>query len=400
MENELALIIEQVPKITQTLPEVIQLNQQSVDKAISYGETLFKEIQEKGMSDEYDQKINDYLVKLKSTTKSLNERRSPITQFFTSIAKQFTNLESQVDQKSGFYTKGQTLRDNWAEKKRKDIEAKERELQLTAAKEKEKIEVKAKMEIELRQFFLTYLEKQQLLLNSILESITLESFENGHNQIKEFPDVYSNSQFQLFKSQVPYSFISKEDFHNIYLNVIVGKFDEYAAEFQNSIFDLKSALVDKLPFKKKELEALALADETEKQRLNNIAQQRKLDDEAKLKSDNESKLLETSKQVENNKQSEVANTLFDLMNGVDAPAKVAQGIEKYEIIVKNPLGYQLIVAFYFEKEGKTESIEKLEKMKLGSMKTFAESWAKKNGEKIQSPLLEYKEVFKTIAKSK
>jgi len=42
----------------------------------------------------------------------------------------------------------------------------------------------------------------------------------------------------------------------------------------------------------------------------------------------------------------------------------------------------------------TESIDKLEKKTLGSMKKFCEAWTNKTGEQIQHPGLVYKSVAK------
>jgi len=44
-ENKLA-IMDQIPTIAQTLPEVLNLNKASTDKAVAYGLTMYKEIEE------------------------------------------------------------------------------------------------------------------------------------------------------------------------------------------------------------------------------------------------------------------------------------------------------------------------------------------------------------------
>jgi hypothetical protein len=85
------------------------------------------------------------------------------------------------------------------------------------------------------------------------------------------------------------------------------------------------------------------------------------------------------------------------MNGITSNEK-SPIREGYEIEVLDQRGYNLLVEFYFEKKGKTESIDKLDKKSLGSIRKFCERWAKKNNEKIISPFLNYKPTLKVVAK--
>ena len=89
------------------------------------------------MSDALDEKCNLYLVNVNKTIKAMNERRSPITQMMTQIAKQFTTLEA--DLKDGSIVKTiQLSRNEWAKKKEDDRKAKEEAARRKLAADNEK----------------------------------------------------------------------------------------------------------------------------------------------------------------------------------------------------------------------------------------------------------------------
>ena len=60
-----------------------------------------------------------FIDKVKVTVKNMNERRSPITQLLTQVAKSFTVLESQIDLKTAgsIANKLQAERNKYAAKK-------------------------------------------------------------------------------------------------------------------------------------------------------------------------------------------------------------------------------------------------------------------------------------------
>ena len=69
----------------------------------------------------------------------------------------------------------------------------------------------------------------------------------------------------------------------------------------------------------------------------------------------------------------------------------------YEIIVKAQAGWMLILNLWFQHEGGKLALEKFDKKTLGAIKGWCEKHAHKHGEKINSPLIEYKETYNVIS---
>lgn len=68
--------------------------------------------------------------------------------------------------------------------------------------------------------------------------------------------------------------------------------------------------------------------------------------------------------------------------------------ESYFIKVTNPAAYLLIIQFWFEKEGRNLSMDKIEGKSIAQMKAFCEKHAVRTEELIVSPLLKYEPVYK------
>ena len=111
--------------------------------------------------------------------------------------------------------------------------------------------------------------------------------------------------------------------------------------------------------------------------------------------------MEAKQKEEEVKAREAANvqaSAEQMTAAIDSQANIFQEVpqvkEGVEIVVKNPVAYGLIFQFWFEKEGKTLSAEKIEKKSIGQMKKFCEDYTLKTGETINNPLISYKDVFK------
>ncbi len=401
MEETGLAIIEQVPVIAQSLPVVLNENNESLQKAKDYGQKLYSDIENGGMNDELDKKVNDFLCALKSTVKKCNDKRSAITQFFASITKQFTSIESEIDTKSEIYTKGQGLRDAWAEKKRNEEIERQAVLKLKADQEKERISLKASISLNLRKHFLEYLELKTKELVNILENATIEAIEGIQQKIELFSNLYSSERFQGYKEIPLFAYIATDEAKEILAQVKTNDlFLEYSIEFSKAMQQKKIELIEKIPGKLKELEAIKAANEEEKLRLKAIAEKRKNDEAAKLAEETQQKTNEAQATIETAKQVETANTLFEIQQQAGATEKVAQGIEFFELIISNIAVLPMIISFWWEREGRFMVLADLEKKTIKQMVAFVEKWAKSKGERISSPYIEYKPIYKTKAISK
>lgn len=391
--------VDSFKEIIEKAPDTLALNQNSSEKAAEAGEALLIKIASEGMSEAMDQECNNYLVKLKKTLDLMQERRKPVTQIFDEVKKLFTGLEAKVDPKGEIYSKVQKVRNDFAEKKAREQREKEEAARKKLLSDKEKIDVQTSLHSKLKQFFLDYQEKVQQELIDMFEAITLKDFAQVSESIADFPTIYPIEHFESFSDPVRVLYISRDEVSEIQKAVKLGKFEEFSTEFKETIHGLKEVFVDKLPSKRKELQAIAKANEAEKERLEKEAAKRKQDQLDALAKSTQDKKEQAADEAEVSGQVMKANTLFDHETSLASTSESSAQIrESFEIIVTNPVGYLQIVAFYFEKEGKSETIEKLEKKTLSSMKKFCEAYANKHDEKLQNPYLQYKEVFKAVAK--
>lgn len=393
------LKVDAFVSVIETAPAILTANQASVKNALEFGEKLLATITEQGMSDEMDTRCNAFLVKVKATCTAMNEKRKPITSLFDDVKKAFTSQEAQIDQKSDIYTKIQKFRNDYAaEKIRKQQEA-ERVAQRRLAIDKEKIAVKAVIETGISKHVSDYITKKQQELLSLFEGATLENFDEVSGQIKLFPVDYPHEHFITYQAPVNMIYLTTDDVVLIIREISDDKYVQLSDEYRNTIFNLRQAFIDKLPSKKQELEAMAKANAEEAKRLQDEAEKRKKEDADRLAKEQAERDAKAAAAAETNKQVSTANSVFNAQMEVAQVATPSAPVRSgFNIIVKNPIGYLAIVSFYFEKEGNKATVEGLEKKTLGAMKTFCESHAKSTGELINNPFLEYKEVFKAIAK--
>ena len=151
-------------------------------------------------------------------------------------------------------------------------------------------------------------------------------------------------------------------------------------------------MIDKLPSKKQELIEISRAGEEEKKRLEAEAQKRKDEEAKKIIADQEAARKEAEAKASVTASSEAATAIVTAQATMtfDAP-KVK---ESYKIEVTNNAAFLIIAQFWFEKEGKTLSQEKIERKTFAQMKSFCEDYATKNDEKINSPFINYVETIK------
>ena len=92
----LPIKVEEFTNIIQAAPDMLSKNQASVARCNDAGKTLLDTIEGIGEinNDDLDAKVADFIDKAKVTVKKMNERRSPLTQFLTRVAKEFTTLEN------------------------------------------------------------------------------------------------------------------------------------------------------------------------------------------------------------------------------------------------------------------------------------------------------------------
>lgn len=412
----------QVAVIVDTAPVALQTNSTSVERALSAGQALLDTIQAEGMTPELDARCNSFLVKVKTTIEEMEGRRKPVTQIFDFIKSQFTALENTLSPKNkdSIYVQIQAARDKFATDQREEQRRKEQEAQRKLELDKELIRLKSEVQTQLSSHFNAFLNLRIQVLNSLYNELSLINFDATADQIKLFPVQYMHDQFNAFAPNARTIFASADQLQNIIIDCTKGKYGEFSLEFTNRLTTARSEIIDRLASRKSELQEIQRAEEAaraavaaaksqkEKQaaeqaaaqaaEMRALAERRKAEEETRLRQEEESRSAAAASKIATEAQAATTMSLFDAQQAVASAPETAPMRESYEIEVLNPLAYMLIASFYFEHEGKTESIAKLEKKTLGSMKKFCESYALKNDVKIESAFLKYNEKFKTVAK--
>lgn len=384
--------IVEIQRIMKDAPATLTANLSSKAKALQAADALIAAHKAHGMNEAIDTNMATFVEKGKKTIKTLNEKRKPFTQMMDELKKQFTGCETEIAAK---VNEVQALRDAYAtelmEARRlaEAIEAKK----LEKGKEATFLVQQAKDQIATA--FFSFLAQKKQGATNYFNAITLENYEERASTLSTSSPSYSPDQLMGLKVDILTVHHTKEELKVIVDSILADKAlqEHYAEEYQTSMEIFKKQLCDRLPSKKKELEAMAVANEEEKKRLENEKAKR-IADEA-LAAQKEAEKLQAAAAAKNAAeaaQSEAAASMESAFAVLSSPApQVKTGVE---IIVKNYAAYALLFSFWFEKEGKNMEQGALERVTVARMKTFCQNYMLKTGESIESPYIEIKETFK------
>ena len=197
MSNELILREDNIRLVMQQAPQAWRDNQQSHDRCLASCQTLLDTIEAEGMNDELDQKAETYIRKSRNTVKKMNEQRSAVTKLFDEIRAVFTTLENDVDpaKKGSIPFRLQEQRNAYAARKQREAEERRR-----AEQERQRLQLmrdtyRADVEADYRQTFNGHLNQKYNQLAGLMQSITLDNFDNQAALIESFatglPDDYA-----------------------------------------------------------------------------------------------------------------------------------------------------------------------------------------------------------------
>lgn len=388
--QETALLqVEQLQQIVATAPQILAQNIESKTKAIEAGQKLI-ELAKAGMNDVYDAQLATFISKVKNTVDLMNERRKPFTQIVNAVAKQFTTLEGEL---KPIIDESQELRNAWATTKMLVKQEEERIAKLKLEKDKELIEIRKTTEILISGFFNECLSKTKNSIVEFFNTLTLENIDSADEVLKT-----TSTKFDI-RYEVPTNinlgmqirYASEEEVNGIISELLSA---DYSAKKREYTFELEGVIKeyrDKLPSKKTELQAIANANVEEKMKLEAAALKRQQEEAEKLRKQQEERELKAQEEASINASAATAGAMIDAGAATSETPNVKEG---YAITLKSNAGYLLLVQFWFEKEGKGLAIDKFEKITFDRMKRFCEAYAAKNEEFIQSPLIEYKPVYK------
>ena len=369
--------------------DIISQNIASSGKAKEVAKKLIEKINASTIADTpeirfLDEECKSFLGKVTKTISAMTERRKPITQAFDQIRKHFTELENEL--KTG--DEIQLIQDfrnkfaqHIAEKAAKEEEAR----RIKAATEQERIEIRAYFKQSFADDLINTLSLAYDSLEGIFNSITLKNCELKKEELRNFPSEYKPATFKY-----PYrNYITEEECNHILSEICPGEIAKNESEYKEKIQEKVRYYLDRFDSKKKELIEIDQASAAEKERIAKESEERAKREAEKKKQE----LLNFSQKqqtvIEAEKTEASLNTLFD-QNYSSPSVNVKKTLS---IEVNNPAGYGQIFMFWFEREGKNLTNEKIEKKSISQMKKFCEDIANKDGEIISSNFITYKEVI-------
>jgi len=421
--NQELIKVEEIKKIISTTPAVLAENEKSyLNCKKRYDELV-------ALPDSQDtyKLRKEFIEKALKTVKSMNDKRSANTQIMDLVKKKFTSIEGGV--KTDFIEPMQKKNDAYATLLYNEQQEKDRLAKLELDKQKEKADIIAAVEKEFNSQYAEFLSSIKIEINNRLNNATLETIDTI--------DIKS-VKCDLPALKRTYAFQTK--YHNgDELKAIVDSvtIPDYSEKLASELTPYKQEVIDKIPSKKIQLQeadeavkkaekakkdaeiaaqkAKEAKDEAEKkaaQEALQAAENAKKEAEAeviKIEKTEEVRAEQSVKDIQAETSSELAvmneNTDIQAAGEKIKAATIVQSDifggfstiktkKEYDVIVTDKAGYAVIFQFWFEKEGKDQTDEKIEKMTIRRMIEFAEKRAI-NDEKIVSNYVEYKQRIKS-----
>ena len=365
----------------------------SVKKCNEAGQALLDTIEGEGMNETIDQAAADFLKKVNTTLKNMDERRKPITQIFDKVRSFFTSQEKEIDPKDSSTIPGKLVakRNEYAKFKYEEEQKRKKEAEQRVLINNEKVSYQQAIENGLLSYFSSYLSSKVTELQNVFSGLTYVNFDREVIGITVFQTDYPKAHFDKFTAEYATYYINKEIKAEIRKNTLLGKYEQYAQQYKAKISSVKQDLIDRIPSKRKELaelEQLRLANAEEAAKAEELRKQREAEEAAKqlqeLKRKEEADRQEVAMKTQ---QSSIGNLFAGAAASVAPPPTNAKVKEK--IVVLHQQGYLEIFQMWWIGEGQTLPFDELEKI-FKKMTTYCEKKANsKDQTHIESQFISY-----------
>ena len=372
---------ENIQAIVQSAPKAYETGKISHDKCLEFGNALLKKIEENGgLNDELDAQVADYLVRVGTTLKKINDTRIPVTRLFDDIKKVFTALENDIDKtKTGTLPfRLQALRNAYAKQK---FEAAER-LRKEEEERQRIIAVKnnyiQSVRDDYRRLISEAINSSCKTLMELDNNVTLENYQRTYAFIDDFQtelplEWYKNLKHTISIPNIP---ISIDELKQIEINVKNELHKEFSEQYLYEIESTKVYVLERLPSKKMNLEKMAKADAEEAARMKEAMEANKAREAARMEQERKARELEQQQKAEAAQQMNEMNSLFAMAEAAQPVAKTSVKVSK-KIEIVNANGIVPIINLWFTREGVNLELEELCKI-FKKQITFCEKLAKED----------------------
>ena len=398
MSNELILREDNIRLVMQQAPQAWRDNQQSHDRCLASCQTLLDTIEAEGMNDELDQKAETYIRKSRNTVKKMNEQRSAVTKLFDEIRAVFTTLENDVDpaKKGSIPFRLQEQRNAYAAKMQREAEERRR-----AEQERQRLQLmrdtyRADVEADYRQTFNGHLNQKYNQLAGLMQSITLDNFDQQAKIIQAFPAELPDDYARFLPSgtRLPAGLDSNEA-KAIRTEVLDQLIPQFREQYSFEISENKAAILAMLPGKRQELEAISKASAEEAAKRAEEMKRREAEEAAKREQERQRREQEEAAKAQAQKQQAEMAGLFDQAKAA-TPAYQPKTQVRKRIVVTDPRGFLDILNLWWTTEGVTLTVDELTK-KFKTQLTLCERLAndKQDPRFIESKYIQYEDEVKT-----
>ncbi|WP_411973350.1 hypothetical protein ACLCDV_07870 [Sphingobacterium sp. Lzh-3] len=338
-----------------------------IAKANANGDKLPKEL---------DDELMQYQVTNKKAVSSIEAQRKPFTEKAHAFIKAFTAIENELGK--DLYDPIQKLRDKSAKIHAEEAAEAARKEREELQRKQKRIDDIANLETQLRNGYAALLGETKRTILQVYSNFDLANAEEAKAAIQSFVNAkLSNEAWETITLVGSEDLIGEvrtaERFANssTHFTNEVTKYAEYILEmFPTRVSELEKGIADN-----KAAEELKQKQEQEAEETRLAAEKRAADEAAKAK-----------------QQANVTVMVAQANRQEEAP----KTIESYSVVVGSVDGWRGIVDYYLTNSGTTA--EDLAKVKLDSMRMFAEKQAKSTGEMVEHKDVVYEPKYKAVAR--
>lgn len=373
---------ENIQAIVQSAPKAYETGKISHDKCLEFGNALLKKIEENGgLNDELDAQVADYLVRVGTTLKKINDTRTPVTRLFDDIKKVFTALENDIDKtKTGSLPfRLQALRNAYAKQK---FEAAER-LRKEEEERQRIIAVKnnyiQSVKDDYRRLVSEAINSSCKTLMELDNNVTLENYQRTYDFIDDFQtelplEWYKNLRHTIKNpTNIP---INIDELKQIEIDVKKELYKEFSEQYLYEIESTKVYVQERLPSKKMNLEKIAKSSPEESVLIKEAMETNNVKEAAKMEDERKARELEQQQKAETAQQMNEMNSLFAMAEAAQPVAKTSVKVSK-KIKIVNANGIVPIINMWLAREGVNLELEELCKI-FKKQITFCEKLAKED----------------------
>ena len=366
METGLTVISkENVQIIAQNAPQMYSDCKNSHDKCLAAGQALIAKINAAGgkLNDELDQECATYIERVKKTLKKMNDARSPLTKMLDEFKTVFTTMENDVNVTKGstIPAQVQALRNAFAAEKHAEEERRRQEEYRRLQAENVRKSFRVSVEEEYRRFFDASVNAAISGLSDINSGITLENYIEALAKVQQYDCSLPADWCTRWSSTLRLPFeINKEECKQIMAEVKASLEPQFKEQYTFEVEADRDNLLNRLPSKKRELEAIAKASAEEAERRREEIAAREAEEARRKEAERQAREEEERKRAEVAKQNSEMEGLFE-QAAASTQTYIPKTSVKKKVNVLNVEGFSVIFSLWWAQVGYHLSMDELAK---------------------------------------